>query len=255
MKARKQVAEEIAELFAEKFLTEQFGKEMFISSNIEPILEERGAKLVYQHVKDDQYHGAAVTFNNGSMFVALNTYHPLRMRYFTAAHELWHFIDLRVALEGEYDSERAADRFAAAIMLPKSLIKSSWHELIKTFPKKKVILMIADMSAMPYQAVARRLKEIGVTNLPDEIRDFTEEDWVNYRLESGMSKSPFDESQPVRQFKSYADNVSELVEVGELDFVTAANKISKFSPGLANKLLHENVHKLDIKQENSEPNG
>lgn len=255
MKARKQVAEDIAELFAAKFLTEQFGKEMFIGSNIEPILEERGAKLVYQHVQDDQYHGAAVAFNNGSVFIALNTYHPLRIRYFTAAHELWHFIDLRVALEGEYDSERAADRFAAAIMLPKSLIKSSWHELIKTFPKKKVILMIADMSAMPYQAVARRLKEIGVTNLPDEIRDFTEEDWVNYRLESGMSKSPFDESQPFRQFKSYADNVSELVEVGELDFVTAANKISKFSPGLANKLLHENIHKLDIEQENGETNG
>lgn len=255
MKARKQVAEEIAELFAEKFLTEQFGKEMFIGSNIELILEESGAKLIYQDVKDDQYHGAAVTFNNGSMFVALNTHHPLRTRYFTAAHELWHFIDLRVALGDEYDSERAADRFAAAIMLPKSLIKSSWHELIKTFPKKKVIVMIADMSAMPYQAVARRLKEVGVTNIPEDIKDFTEEDWVKYRLESGLNKSPFDESQPFKQFKYYADNVEKLVEVGELDFVTAANKISKFSPDTAIELMHKNVHKLDVEQENVETDG
>lgn len=46
--------------------------------------------LVYKNIEDGAFFGAAVTHQSGDKFVVLNTHHPLRTRYFTAAHELWH---------------------------------------------------------------------------------------------------------------------------------------------------------------------
>lgn len=63
----------------------------------------------------------------GKHIIAINTNQPLRVRYYSAAHELWHlqFESGQIAIgEKQIDQERAADHFAAVVMLPSNLLKN-----------------------------------------------------------------------------------------------------------------------------------
>jgi len=225
---RKQQAEAIAEAMATTFIHDKYGHDLFLGGQIEHILAER-ANIIYQHVEDEKFFGAAVTHENGEQFIVLNTYHPLRTRYFTASHELWHLANL-IDLDNEvFDHERAADRFAAAIMLPKALIKDLWKKFSELYDDESCIIHLSDFAQVPYLAMVRRIYELGFT-IPSALLKRTEHEWRDSRIELGFPYSNLDEPVKETRFKAYEDVVKQNVEHLGLDNLVAANKLAKFAP-------------------------
>lgn len=221
-------AEKVAEVYAASFLQDAIGHDIFIGSHIERLLADK-VNLIYQYVEDESYYGAAIQHQNGEKFVVLNTFHSLRTRYFTAAHELWHLSEGSLMQDGNFDHERAADRFAAAIMLPKELTKQLWNKFKKQ-DDEVAILKIADLADVPYVTVVRRLSELG-ENVPT--KKMTEMEWLDKRSELGFPISVSDYSSKDTRFVAYENAVKESVEKKGLDMLIAANKLSKFAPKLA----------------------
>lgn len=226
---RREKAEKVAEAYAASFLEDEIGCDIFVGSHIERLLAGK-IHLIYQYVEDGEYFGAAIIHQNGERFVVLNSFHSLRTRYFTAAHELWHLSDGSQLQDNDFDHERAADRFAAAIMLPKALTKQLWYKFKRNYGSEVAILQIADLADVPYAAVVRRLVELG-ENV--SIKRFTEQEWLNKRTELGFPASSLDQPSRDMRFAAYETVLKENIEKKGLDMLTAANKLTKFSPKIA----------------------
>lgn len=227
-------AELIAEQYAVYFLKKQLGGDVFLGSEIEQFLAKK-ATIIYQNVADPTYFGAAVHMLN-QHFIAINTNQPLRLRYYSAAHELWHLQyeaeDIPAAqLEG-FDHERAADHFAASIMLPEGLVKALLHNFDETH--ERMIIKIADLSSMPYEAVTRRLKELG-EKIPRNLQKKTEEEWRLIRENLGFPPSVLDKSDSFVQFSDLSKATRLKVERQEITLEMAANLLKHTDPKQAEK--------------------
>ncbi|UJF33927.1 ImmA/IrrE family metallo-endopeptidase [Paenibacillus hexagrammi] len=240
-------AEKIAEVYAASFLKDAIGHDLFIGSHIERLLADK-VNLIYQYVEDENYFGAAIKHQNGEQFVVLNTFHSLRARYFTAAHELWHLSEGSLMQDENFDHERAADRFAAAIMLPKALIMELWNKFRKQ-GDEAAILQIADLADVPYMTVVRRLSELGENVLP--VKKITEMEWITVRSELGFPISASDYSSKDTRFVAYEHAVKENVEKKGLDILIAANKLSKFAPKLAEQYQHAALSRGHVDEDES----
>lgn len=225
-------SEMIASGQALEYLLEGIGENIFIGSSIEHLLSEQ-ANIIYQHIEDPKFFGATIINNTGAheKFVYLNTYHSMRIRYFTAAHEMWHLTE-GAKVQDSINHERAADHFAATLMLPSSLVSSLYQRFLKGTKKEdkqRAVIVLADLAATPYETVQRRLTEL-------EYRhglNHTEEEWVALRESLGFAKSPLDSPLPFNSFPYYEAQLRELVESGEMSALDASFKISKFNSELA----------------------
>lgn len=247
------ISELIAEDLAGTFLTTQFGSDIFIGSDIQQILAEQ-TNIIYQDIDDPNYSGASISYK-GNHFIALNTHQTLRARYYSAAHELWH-LSLDINLFGsevtkkkinqlrDFDSERAADHFAAAIMMPKDVMIRTWNKYVKDQTKpnvttaKNAIIRIANMSSMPYQAVTRRLSELHLL-LSTQLLELSEDDWQKYVASSDFPPSPLDRIEPFKKFSSYTDVVSKLVAKKQLTLLEAAQLVTYADPTIATDYLEK----------------
>lgn len=234
MRLREQ-AEKTAEAFAASFLDDAYGHDLFLSSQIEQILGEQ-VHLVYKMIEDPAFFGAAVTHHLGEKFVVLNTYHPLRTRYFSAAHELWHLSEASKMQKEDFDHERAADRFAASVMLPKPLVKSLWKRFKAKWNEEQAILAIADLSAAPYKTVERRITEVGETIKVSH----TESEWQALREQYALPDSPLDLAIYDTKFHAYEEQVLRHVEKG-LNPLTASNKLAIFAPLMSEQLRQQEL--------------
>lgn len=230
---RKEQAEKTAEAFAAAFLNDTVGYDLFLGAQIERILAEK-VQLIYQHIEDDAFYSAMITHELGEKFIVLNTRHSLRMRYFTAANELWHLSEASDMQKDEFDHEHAADRFAASLMLPKRLIKSLWKQFKMNYTEEQAVLYIADLSAAPYKTVEKRIRELG-----ERIKvSHTEEEWKQSREVYDLPTSPLDFPIYENKFTAYEKQVQLHVNKG-LDPLTASNKLVVFSPKISEKLRQE----------------
>ncbi|MEK4854668.1 ImmA/IrrE family metallo-endopeptidase [Paenibacillus sp. FSL M7-0896] len=227
MPSIKQQSEQMGENFAYEVLTEQIGALTFIGSGVEEKLREH-ASVIYQNIPDPLFFGATVSFDDDK-YVMLNTYQPLRTRYYTAAHELWHVLNFEQLLPQQLDVERAADRFAAALMMPRQIIRLVWPKLKKKFKEPKAILMIADMASVPYEAVARRVNELELP-ISTEVLKLTDTEWKEQRSASSLPTSPFDEAYIEESFERYTNVVASVLEQGKLSSLEAANLLAHIAP-------------------------
>lgn len=217
------------------FLDDVYGYDLFLSSQIERILSEQ-VHLVYKNIEDSSFFGAAVTHNTGEKFVVLNTYHPLRTRYFTAAHELWHLSEASQMQKENFDHKRAADRFAACLMLPKPLVTSLWKRFKAKWNEEQAILAIADLSAAPYKTVERRIAEVG-----ESIRiSHSEANWQQLREQYALPDSPLDLAIHDTKFHAYEKQVLQHVGKG-LNPLTASNKLASFAPVISKQLRQDGL--------------
>lgn len=229
----KQFSEDAADVYASKFLNKYFGGEVFLGSDIEQLLAEK-AYVVYQNVDDLAYFGAAVHLA-GHHIIAINTKQKLRTRYYSAAHELWHLLfesgEVPVE-ENSIDQERAADHFAAAVMLPETLILN----LAKAYSedKEKLVFKIADISSMPYEAVTRRLVELG-QKISKPLIKRTELEWINSRKEIGLAPSALDKEDVFVQFDALSKEVERKVKKQEITLEIAANLLKHIDPSQAER--------------------
>lgn len=226
-------ADRVGEAFALQVLSEHFGAEVFIGSSIELKIEEL-ASVVYKEIEDPEFFGATITIKRGSRkYVLLNTCKSLRLRYFTASHELWHVLDINTMVKDGIDHERAAERFAAALLLPESLVRSLVQSLQedsnKETAERRVVIRIADISSAPYVAVAKRLVELNLTS-NKKIADFSEIDWIKMREELNVVESPLDMPLLINRFTDYEERIAEEVQSGELDYLEASKRLANVSP-------------------------
>lgn len=240
MRPTTKFAEDTAEAFAADFLEQVIDSQVFIGAYIEQALAKR-ANLIFQYVEDDSYFGVAIKHMSGEEFIALNSYQPLRMRYFTAAHELWHLSEASEWQVNGFDHERAADRFAAAIMLPKGTTKEVWEKLKDGYDTKSAIIYLADMAQVPYVSVVRRLRELNY-----RFSDLSEQeaDWREERNRLGIAPSPLDQAQRFESFVAYEQVVVKAVEEKRLTRLNAANKLSVYRPDLAKTLQEDEISRL-----------
>ncbi|KRL75564.1 ImmA/IrrE family metallo-endopeptidase [Secundilactobacillus paracollinoides] len=253
------LAEIIANYAAESFLSQYLNPDIFIGSEIETILGEQ-TTLIYQNVDDSSYSGAAILYQ-GHSFVALNTHQSLRNRYFSAAHELWHLCitsDLLgtsadilrdQAKRTGFDTERAADHFAAAILMPQNAIRLSWHKLVRESDDdgqlKRAVIRIANVAAVPYVAVARRLSELGLLDNPKIVK-LTEKKWQDFLATTDFPLSPLDQPVIFEKFAAFAHLTDDLVEKGQLSLMEAANLMTNVEPERAKQYLVQHRQSADL---------
>lgn len=256
------ISETIAENLASDFLASDLSSNIFIGSDIEQILAEH-ASLIYQDIDDGTYAGASIRYK-GQSFIALNTHQSLRARYYSAAHELWHLgIDSalfenskykQLAQSPHFDSERAADHFAAAIMLPKEAVTLAWYNYVKKPSKRdesaaqEAVVRIANLSAMPYQAVARRLGELNLL-LSHHLVNRTEVDWLAYIRCSSFPPSPLDQVEPFKKFSHYTTVTQQLVDKKQLSLMEAAQLLTYSDPDGAMRYLDKRQAIIDALEE------
>lgn len=226
-------ADRVGEAFALQVLSEHFGAEIFIGSSIEMKIEEL-ASVVYKEIRDNEFFGATITIDRDNRkYVLLNTCQSLRLRYFTASHELWHVLDIHTMIKDNIDQERAAERFAAALMLPESLVRSLVQSLRGNNKdeneEKRVVIRIADISSAPYAAVAKRLIELNLTT-NKRIGNYSEIDWIEIREELNFVESPLDKPLHINRFVDYEERIAGEVESGELDYLEASKRLASVSP-------------------------
>lgn len=236
-------AEEIAEAFALKFIEKNFGSNIFIGSHIERVLADH-ATVIYQSVEDEAYFGAALQHEDGQQFIAINTFHPFRIRYFTAAHELWHLLYGNNYLDEKFNHERAADRFAAAIMLPETLTVTLWKRFEKIYSAEEAIIYIADLAEVPYVTVVRRLNEL---NASTKRFSENENEWLTKRNTFNIPESYLDQSKPSTRFAAYENIIKTAVSKQQLHPLQAANKVANFAPSLAYE--YQNLELLRVQEE------
>lgn len=222
-------AETVAEAFAQKFLEDEFGNDIFIGSHIEQLLDNK-VHLIYQYTEDEKYYGAAVTHHSGEEFISLNTFQPLRIRYFTAAYELWNLSEGSEVQADSFDHERAADFFATAVMLPKGLTKDLWKKFKKIYGIDEAVIHLADLASVPYNATAHRVRELGEREVPVNL---SEDEWKQKRLRYNLPESYLDQPQAFEKFAAYETAVENAVEQKKLDSLSGSNKIGRYNPKLA----------------------
>lgn len=235
----------VGEAFAGQTLIEHFGAEVFVGSSIEIKLQEL-SRVIYHEVADPDYYGATISYTNDKTYIALNSFHPLRTRYFTAAHELWHVLGLdRIE---NIDLEKAAERFAAALMMPESLIRQLWGRFDKQTPIEKMVLTIADMASTPYRATVKRIVELKLPR-SSKLPDHSETEWVSLRKKMNVPPSPLDLPLPFIQFTHYEQLIDRALDTGLFDPLSSSIKLAQFSPEKAQAYQDAIVQNLHNEQD------
>lgn len=230
----KWLAETLTEQYASSFLQKNFGDEVYIGATIETLIQD-SATINYQDVDDPEYYGVAIVINDMPQIV-INTHQRLRTRYYSVAHELWHILvtsgEVKEVAIYSIDKERAADHFAAALMLPAILIRRYWAvtKLRQTIDPETFIFYLADLSSMPYVAVERRVRELDLTRLPKDWKTRSEDDWIQRRRELGLVASPLDSAKIQVGFSDLSKLVSENLGAGKITTDEAISMLTYADP-------------------------
>ena len=215
-------SEQISEMMAKAYIDKN-GIQGFMGASIETLLTINGNILIYKYIRDSKFFGFSAS-GKGKTFIVLNTYQNLRRRYYTCAHEMWHVLKEKEVFKVEdIDQERAADHFAASLMLPESAVIEMYNTLKKSATNQLLILFaIADASHMPYLAVERRFSELNLkrneiskfissakekySSLDGEKRseaEYIEEEFIELRSKFGLSPSEDDRVDKFDSFPAY----------------------------------------------------
>lgn len=237
MQMQELIAENVAENYAAIFLDNHFGNDVFVGSVIEQLLAQF-ATVIYSDVTDPEYFGASFTYHNQN-FIDINTSQPIRLRYYSAAHELWHLLeksgrikdedpkDAEIIANDDFNQERAADHFAAALMLPQKLVIDAWKKFTDTKqPSEEPILMaifkISDLSSSPYESVARKITELRLSH-NHRLATYSEGEWVQFREKMNLSPSNLDTPVRFSKFAALSSKVETEVSKRQLTFNEASN--------------------------------
>lgn len=119
----------------------EYGFERSMPVPIEEICNKLGIQVLQARFKDDNISGMIRRAGNGHAIIYVNRNHSLARQRFTTAHELGHFllhlkntdkegliergdIQERYRRDGDHSpEEREANRFAAALLMPDSVIR------------------------------------------------------------------------------------------------------------------------------------
>lgn len=203
-----------AEMLADQYLKDLGMINEFTGPALESIVKQQGIELMYKYIKDSDFYGFAAK-GKGHRFIGINTFHTVRTRVFDIAHELWHLYDRKeeyvdTSNYSQSEAERAADHFAASLLLPNVKVESLYKNYKKEgWDEPSILFVIADLSYCPYLTVYWRLKEL---ELPVSQIDIalkavpsgsdTENRFILLRENEGLTNSPLDKSDQLTDFPS-----------------------------------------------------
>lgn len=182
-------------------------------SNMIHLLESKGVR-VFSLALDIADVDACCTWQDEIPFVFLNTKKSNARRRFDAAHELAHLVLHR---HGEYDgreTERDADEFASAFLMPRSGFQA-------TAPRVANIANVIENKAIWGVSVSAYIVRLFKTNLIS--------DWQYRTLFKSASQRGFRSIEP----RDYAPEQSKIAEISLKQFRDEGIGISKISSELA----------------------
>lgn len=134
-------------------------------------LEEAGLHVFVERL-DSKLAGLYVFAPNFGYCILVNRLHPKERRRWTIAHEYGHFlvdrdrpgVDYLKPMQRKPESERFADSFAAAFLMPEAGVQRRFYEEIERTGDFKVgdLCRMADYFAVSLMAMALRLESLGL---------------------------------------------------------------------------------------------
>lgn len=164
------------------------------------LLESNGIRVLVLHRQSDDFFGLSVGAADGGPAVVVNSWDRISVErwIFSAAHELGHLLlhpeDFDgAATEESRESEREADRFASAFLMPEPAFTAAWnqtcgHDLVTRVLKVKRLFRVS------YRTVLHRLRT--TRHAPAGIWGRFQ---VEYRSRTGRTLRKSDEPHPLDQ--------------------------------------------------------
>ena len=169
----------------------------FIGPTIESIAEIKKINLIYDTINDSEAEGFSATKQN-LKFIFINSNFNLRLQKFTIAHEIYH-LDENIA-----ENERAADHFAANVLLPEEVVFDKYRSLRKLkYNDIEIFFSLSDLSQVPYETLYKRYKELNLstTKIDGLLKDIKLENndpylkEMEHKLQLLRNKSAIDSSE------------------------------------------------------------
>lgn len=134
-------------------------------------LEEAGLHVFVDRL-DSKLAGLYVFIPKFGYCIVINQVHPWEKRRWTIAHEYGHFlterdrpgVDYLRPMQRKHESERFADAFAAAFLMPEAGVQRRFYEEIERSKDFKVVDLcrIADFFGVSIMAMTFRLEALGL---------------------------------------------------------------------------------------------
>jgi Zn-dependent peptidase ImmA (M78 family)/transcriptional regulator with XRE-family HTH domain len=134
-------------------------------------LEEAGMHVFFEQL-DSKLAGLYVFAPGFGYCILVNRQHPRERRRWTTAHEYGHFlcerdrpgVDYTKALQRKPESEKFADAFAAAFLMPDAGVQRRFYEEVERSGDFKVsdLCHMADYFAVSLMAMSLRLESLGL---------------------------------------------------------------------------------------------
>jgi Zn-dependent peptidase ImmA (M78 family)/DNA-binding XRE family transcriptional regulator len=173
-------------------------------------LEESGIHIFIEPL-DSKLAGLYVFAPDFGYCILVNRVHPRERRRWTIAHEYGHFladrdnpgVDFSKPMQRKTESEKFADAFAAAFLMPEAGVQRRFYEDLERSRDFKVgdLCRMADHFAVSLMAMALRLESIGL--IPKGSWDQISDSRVPVRVlkqEAGILPSPdSDSAEPYPQ--------------------------------------------------------
>ena len=133
--------------------------------NICRLLETQGVKVLLLDKKNESFFGLSVGDADGGPAVVVNVWDRISVErwIFTAAHELGHILLHQIEFRPEEtefpdETEREADAFASAFLMPESAFETEW-DATRGYPLLWRVLAVKRSFRVSYKTVLRRLIE------------------------------------------------------------------------------------------------
>lgn len=144
---------------------EEFENTDFIGPTIESIVEFKKISLIYDTINDPESEGFSA-LKQATKFIFINSNFNLRLQKFTIVHEIYHLDDNIAQFENSEEDERAADHFAANLLLPEKVVFDKQRTLNKLgYNDIEVFFALADLSQVPYEALYKRYQELNISRV------------------------------------------------------------------------------------------
>lgn len=144
-----------------------FLEELSVTDFIGPVIEEivkfKGIHLIYDTIYDPEALGFSTQKMN-EKFIFINSNFNERLQKFTIAHEIYHLDDNIDPLKNTKEDERAADHFAANLLLPEKIVFEK-QRMLKSlgYDEIEIFFILTDLSQVPYETLYKRYKELSLS--------------------------------------------------------------------------------------------
>lgn len=146
--------------------------------NVEEIAERKGAIVVEEPLKNQDYSGFLYRTTDSAPVIGVNSVHSANRKRFTIAHELAHMlihpktgvhldevvIHMRnsKSAEGSNDEEMEANRFAAELLMPRAFLETDIQSMGKIHADDDTaIATLAKRYGVSKQSMVIRLSSLG----------------------------------------------------------------------------------------------